>query len=145
VAFEMNPMLGCQWGNIFFGGQWKVSNLVALGMFHVWLPLERERKTSFSPPSIFYPIRFYLNLFSIDFKVIFYHGSKLLLDIFPSFSLTYKLQSCISRYEVFHTFIVELILIKDFFSFLEFKVLHMTMSYGLKVAQMNEKLPRKCP
>jgi hypothetical protein len=24
VAFEMNPMFGGQWGNIFMNGQWKV-------------------------------------------------------------------------------------------------------------------------
>jgi hypothetical protein len=89
--------------------------LVALRMFHVWLPLEGEGKTSFSPPSTFHPIRFYLNLFSIDLKVLFYHGFRPLLHIFPSFSLTYKLQSHILKYQVFHTFIAKLILIEDFF------------------------------
>jgi hypothetical protein len=89
VALEMNPMLGGQWGSILFGGQWKVPSLVALGMFHAWVPLEGEGKTSFSPPSTFYPIRFYLNLFSIDFRELFYHYSRLLFHIF--FSLTYKL------------------------------------------------------
>jgi hypothetical protein len=90
VALEMNPMLGGQWGYILLGGQLKVPNLMALGMFHAWLFLEGEEETSFSPP-IFYPIRFYLNLFCIDFRVLFYHGSRLLFHIFPSFSLTYKL------------------------------------------------------
>jgi hypothetical protein len=115
VAIEMNPMLGDQWGSILFSGQWKVLSLVAFGMFHVWLPLEREREVSFSPPSTFYPIRFYLNLSSIDFRVLFYHGSKPLLHVFLFVSLTYKLQSCVSRYQVFHTFIAKLILIEDFF------------------------------
>jgi hypothetical protein len=55
------------------GGQWKVSRLVVLGMFHVWWPFEREGKTSFSPPSPFHPKRFYLNIVSIDFRVFFYH------------------------------------------------------------------------
>jgi hypothetical protein len=62
VASETNPMLGLQWGSILFNGLWKVRSLVALGMFHVWLPLEGEGKgeeeASFSPPSIFHPIRF---------------------------------------------------------------------------------------
>ncbi len=73
VALKMNLMLGGQWGSILFGGQWKVPSLVALGMFHAWVPLEGEGKTSFSPLSTFYLIRFYLNLFSIDFKELFYH------------------------------------------------------------------------
>jgi hypothetical protein len=33
--------------------------------------LEGRGKQSFSPPSIFHPIRFYLNLFSIDLKFCF--------------------------------------------------------------------------
>jgi hypothetical protein len=113
----MNPMLGGQWGSILFGGQWKVPNLVALRRFQAWWPLEWEGKASFSPPSTFHPIIFYLNIFSIDFRVLFFYGSRLLFCIFPSFSLTYKLQSHISRYKVFHTLIAKLILIKDFFSF----------------------------
>jgi len=91
MAFEMSPMLRGQWGSILFGGQWKVPSLVALRMFHAWVLLEGEGKTSFSPPSTFYPIRFYLNLFSIDFRELFYHYFRLLLHIFLSFSLTYKL------------------------------------------------------
>jgi hypothetical protein len=63
VALEMNLMLGGQWGNILLGGQWKVLRLVAFGMFHVWLPLEAEGETSFSPPSTFHPKKIYLNLF----------------------------------------------------------------------------------
>jgi hypothetical protein len=50
-----------------------------------------KRKTSLSPLPIFHPIRFYLNLFFINFKILFYHGSKPLFHFFPSFSLTYKL------------------------------------------------------
>jgi hypothetical protein len=78
----MNPMLGRQWGNILLGGQWKVPSLMVFG---------RKGKTSFSPPSTFHPIRFYFNVFSIDFKVLFYHGSRPLFHVFSSFSLTYKL------------------------------------------------------
>jgi len=85
VALEMNWMFKGQWGNILFSGQWKVPSLVALWMFHVWLPLEGEGKTSFLFPSIFHLIKFYLYLFPIDFKVLFYHGSKPLLHIFLHF------------------------------------------------------------
>jgi hypothetical protein len=88
-------MYSGQWGNILFGGQWKVPSLVAFGMFHAWLLLEgegeKEGKSSFSPPSTFHPIRFYLNIYSIGFRVLFYSGSRPLLCIFLSFSLTYKL------------------------------------------------------
>ncbi len=45
--------------------------------------------------------------------------------------------------QVFHTFIVKLILIEDFFPFLEFMALHMTVSYELQVAQVNEKPPHE--
>jgi hypothetical protein len=117
VALEMNSMFRSQWGNILLCGQWKVPSLVALGMFHVWLPLKREGEASFSPPSTFYPIKVYLNFFSIDFRVLFYQGSRSLIRICPSFSLTYKLQSYILRYQVFHTLIAKLILIEDFFIF----------------------------
>jgi hypothetical protein len=118
VALGRNPMLRGQWGIILLGGQWKVLGLVVIEMFHVWMPLEGEgeRKTFFSPPSTFYPIKFYLNLSSINFRVLFYHGSRPLLHVFPSFSLTYKLQSHISKYQVFHTLITKLILI--FFKFI---------------------------
>jgi hypothetical protein len=88
------------------GGPWIFSCLVAFG---------RDEKTSFSPPSIFHPIGFYLIIFSIDLKVLFYHGFRPLLHVFSSFSLMYTLQSHISKYQVFHKFIVKLILIKDFF------------------------------
>jgi hypothetical protein len=46
-------------------------------------------------------------------------------------------------YQVFHTFITELILIEDFFPFFEFMVSHMTMSYKPQATQVNEKLPRE--
>jgi hypothetical protein len=88
-------MFDGQWGSILFGGQWKVPSLVVFGMFHAWLPLEgegeREGETSFSPSSTFHPVRFYINILSIDFNVLFYHGSRPLLCVFLSFSLTYKL------------------------------------------------------
>jgi hypothetical protein len=115
LALEMNLIVGGQWGNILLSGQWKVPSLVAFGLFHARSILEGEEKTSFSPRSIFRCISFYLNLFSIDSKILFYHGYRPLLHIFPSFSLTYKLQSHISRYQVFHTLITKLILIEDFF------------------------------
>jgi hypothetical protein len=84
---------------------------------NAWWPLEGEGEASFSPLLTFPANKFYLNFFSINFKVLLYHGSKLLLYVFPFFYLTYKLQSLISMYQVFHTFIAKLILIKDFFSF----------------------------
>jgi len=47
-------------------------------------------------------------------------------------------------YQIFHTFIVKLILIEDsFFPFVEFMVLRMITSYGLQVSQMNEEPPSK--
>jgi hypothetical protein len=58
---------------------------VALGRFQAWWPLEGKGKTSFSPPSTFHPIRFYLNLYSIDFKVLFYHGCRALFTYFLPF------------------------------------------------------------
>ncbi len=93
----------------------EASCLVPNGRFQVWWPLERERKTSFSFFFIFPLNKIYLNFFSIDFKVLCYHGSRPLFYIFLSFSLTYKLQSHIVMYQVFHTFIAKLILIKYFF------------------------------
>jgi hypothetical protein len=108
-------------------------------MFHAWWPLEGKGETSFSPTSPFHLKRFYLNIFSIDFRVLLYHGYKPLLCIFHSFSLIYKLHSRISMYQVFHTFIIKLILIKDFLFFLEFMALCMTTTYGPQVAQVNEK------
>jgi hypothetical protein len=85
---------------------------------NVWWPLKGEGETSFSPHFTFPPNKFYLNLFfPIDLKVLLYHGSRLLLYAFPFFSLTYKLQPRILMYQIFFTFIIELILIKDFFSF----------------------------
>jgi hypothetical protein len=45
-------------------------------------------------------------------------------------------------YQVFHTFIVELILIEFlFFPFFEFMVLRMITSYRLQATQVNEKPP----
>jgi hypothetical protein len=46
VAFEMNPMLGGQWGNILLDDQWKVPNLVAFG---------RRRKSILFTPFHFLP------------------------------------------------------------------------------------------
>jgi hypothetical protein len=44
-------------------------------------------------------------------------------------------------YKVFHTFIVESILIEFFFPFLEFMASNMTTSHGRQITQMNEKSP----
>jgi len=101
--------------------------------------LERKGEASFSFFSFSPKQILFKPFFFIDFKILFYHGSKLLLYAFPFFSLTYKLQPRISMYQVFHTFITKLILIEDFFPFLKFMVLCMTMSYKPQVAQVNEK------
>ncbi len=92
------------------GGQWKVLSLVVDGSSNVWLPLKGEGKTSFSLFFIFPPKKFYLNLLALIFKVLLYHGYRLLLYIFPSISLTYKLQSCISIYQIWPNTLVMKIL-----------------------------------
>jgi hypothetical protein len=81
--------LSGQWGSILFGDQWKVLNLAALG---------RKRRNIIFTCFHFSPHKILLKFFSIDFRVLFYHGFKSLFCIFPSFSLTYKLQSRISNY-----------------------------------------------
>jgi hypothetical protein len=127
--FVQWPMKGSkldgQWGSILFDGQWKVPNLVVNGETfllsgpwkesNAWMPLEKEGETSFSHFFTFHPIKFYLNFFSFDFVVLRYHGSRSLLRIFPSFSLTYKLQSHIAMYQIFHTFNAKLISTGNFF------------------------------
>jgi hypothetical protein len=75
----------------------------------------RRRRNIIFTSFHFSPHKILLKFFSIDFKVLFYHVFKPLLCIFPSFSLTYKLQSCISKYQIFHTLIAKLILIEYFF------------------------------
>jgi len=115
------------------GGQWKVL------MFGV-LWKEKEKHVShlfsLSPQQILLkPFFSFTNI-----KVLLYHDFKLLLYAF-FFSLTYKLQPNISMYKVFHTFIVELILIEFFFPFLEFMASNMTTSHGPQITQVNEKSP----
>jgi hypothetical protein len=87
------PILGGLWKGPILGGLWKVPSLVAFG---------RRRKSILFTYFHFPPNKFYLNLFFfIDFKVLLYHGSRPFLYTFLSFSLTYKLQPCISMYQVF--------------------------------------------
>jgi hypothetical protein len=50
--------------------------------------MEKEEETFFSPPSTFQPERFFLNHIPIDFKVLFYHGSKPLCCVIPYFFFT---------------------------------------------------------
>jgi hypothetical protein len=72
------PMLGGPWKVQMFGWQMEGSN--------VWWPLEGEKETSFSPFFNPPPNKFYLNLFfSIDLKILFYHGFRLLLMPFLPF------------------------------------------------------------
>jgi hypothetical protein len=114
--------------------QWKVPN--------VWWSLKGEGETSFSPFLTFPPTILFEPFFSINLKVLLHHGSKLLPYDFILFSFTYKLQPRILMYQVFHTLIVKLILIEDFFSpFLDFMLLRMTIFYGRQAAQVNEELP----
>ncbi len=68
---------------------------------------------------------------------MFNHDFRPLLHIFPSFSLTYKLQSHISKYQVFHALIAKSILIKIFF--LNSWRCAWLWSYGPQTTQMNEK------
>jgi len=92
--------------------QWKVPMEGSNGRWY----LKEERETSFSSLLTFFPNTLTWTLiFSLILR--FYHGSRLWLYAFFAFSLTYKLQSHISMYQVFHTFIVKLILIEDLFSF----------------------------
>jgi hypothetical protein len=106
---EGRPQLGGHWKVPMLSGPWKVPMFGGLG---------RRRKNIIFTFSYFPPNKFYLNFFLIDFKVLFYHSFRPLLYVFPSFSLTYKLQPRISMYQVFHTFITKLILIEYFFHFL---------------------------
>jgi hypothetical protein len=77
--------LGSQWGSILFSGQWKVSMLGGPWKVPSLVTFKRRRRrrniifTSFH----FAPSKFYLNFFSIDFKVLLYHGSKSLFYAFP--------------------------------------------------------------
>ncbi len=105
------------------GGPWKIPSLVANGMFHVYWLMERDGFKVYLP-STFHPKIFYLNHIPIHFRVLFYHGPKLLFHVIPCFSLTYKLHSYVS-----FTLIVKLILIKK--KFLEVMASHMTMFHGL--------------
>jgi hypothetical protein len=84
-SMEKHPCVGVNGKTSLLGDLWK------------------KKKTSFSPPSIFHLKRFYLNLIPIDFNILFYHGSRPLFHVFPSFSLIYKLHSCVLMYYVFHT------------------------------------------
>jgi hypothetical protein len=102
------------------GGPWKVPSLVTFG---------RKRRNIIFTSFHFPPHKFYLNFFFVDFKILFYHGSRPLLYTFLSFSLTYKLQPRISTYQIFHTFIAKLILIDFFILFFEFMTSHMITFY----------------
>jgi hypothetical protein len=69
-----------------FDGQWNVPSLMANGRFHVWWPMEGERKTHFH----LFPLSPQQNLlkpliFSFDFTVLLYRGSKPLLPPFFPF------------------------------------------------------------
>jgi hypothetical protein len=114
-------------------------SLVALGMFHDWLPLEGERETSFSHLFIFHPKIFYLKFFSVDFRALFYHGSKLL------FCLSFFFPLPINYIHVFRcTKSFTHSLLSWFWSKIFFISLNswspMTMSYRPQAAQVNERI-----
>jgi hypothetical protein len=77
------PMFAGQLKLPIFGGPWKVPMEGS-----IW---KKKKKHPFHLFSLS-PQQFYLNLFFlIDFKVLLYHGSRPLLYVLLSFSLTYKL------------------------------------------------------
>jgi len=61
----------------WLGGQWKIPSLVAIGMFHVWWPLECEGKKTpfhlfhFPPTTLLMP-----SIFPLDPTVLLYQGPK---------------------------------------------------------------------
>jgi hypothetical protein len=63
----------------------------------------KKKKNHFHLLPLFTPKDFTWTLFPIDFKALVYHGAKPLFCVIPSFSLTYKLHSCVLMYYVFHT------------------------------------------
>ncbi len=60
-------------------------NLVANGRFQCLVALGRRRKNIFFTSSHFPPNTCYLNFFSIDLKILLYHGSRPLLTPFLPF------------------------------------------------------------
>jgi hypothetical protein len=74
-------MFGAPWKVLMFSALWKV--LMFGGQ---WKEKEKHLFTS----SHFPPTKFYLNLyfFSIDFKVLLYHGLRPLFTHFPPFPLS---------------------------------------------------------
>jgi len=120
-----------------FGGQWKEKEKVLCSVVN-----GRRRRRFFSTYSHFPPKQFYLNLhfLSFDIKVSFYYGPRpLFIHSLPS--LTYKLRSHNLMSQVPSTFIVNLILLKIFFLFLESMASCTVTSYGPQVAQVNEEPP----
>jgi hypothetical protein len=89
-----------------FSGQWKVPSFMAFG---------KRRRSIIFTSSTFHPKRFNLKEISIDLRVLLYHGFKLLLRVFLSFPLTYKLHLCFDVPSLPH--IIKLILIENFPSF----------------------------
>jgi len=86
-------MFGDPWKVSMFGGLWMVPSLVALGRFQCLVVFGKRKKNNIFTSFHFPPLQRILlkPFFSIDFNVLLYYGSRLLLHTFPSFSLTYKL------------------------------------------------------
>jgi hypothetical protein len=99
--------------------------------------LEGEDEISFSLPCNFHPMKFYLNIFSIDFRVLFNHYFTSFLH-FPWLINYNHVIWCtkISTHSLLNWFSLN-------FIFFEFMVLRMVMSYRLQTTQMNDKLPQE--
>jgi hypothetical protein len=74
---------GSQWGSILFGGQWKVSMFDGPWKVPSLVTFGRKRRSIIFTFFHFPRNKFYLNLFSIDFKILLYHGFRSLLYTFP--------------------------------------------------------------
>ncbi len=96
-------------------GPWNVPNLVVNMETSLFSGHWKEKYKHIFHLLLFTLIFFYLKSFPNYFKVLFYHGFRLLLCVVPTFPLTYKLSSNVLMYHVFHPFIVKLILIDFFF------------------------------
>ncbi len=116
--------------------------LVALERFHC-LVTNGRRTRSILFTFFHFPFnKFYLNFFfSIDLKVLLYHGSKpLLMPFLPiPWPINYNHASQCNKSST-HPLSIWL-WSKIYFPFLEFMASRMTTSYRLQVAQVNEKLP----
>ncbi len=122
------------------------SNLVANGRrrrrrrFQCLVVNGRRRRSSFSPLFIFPPTNFTQTfIFSFDFKLLLYHGSRPLLMHFLPFPWPIN-YDCTSRcHKSFPHLFPIWFWLKIYFPFLEIMASHMATFYKLQTAQVNEK------